>query len=39
VTPLFKDGFADDPNNYRSFSVLPTISELFEKVVSSQSIL
>ena len=39
VTPLFKDGFVDDLNNYRSFSVLPTISKLFEKVVSSQSIL
>ena len=36
VTPLFKDGFADDPNNYRPISVLPTISKLFEKVVSSQ---
>jgi len=36
VTPLFKDGFADDPNNYRPISVLPTISKLFEKVVCSQ---
>ena len=36
VTPLFKDGFADDPNNYRPISVLPTIYKLFEKVVCSQ---
>jgi hypothetical protein len=28
--------FADDPNNYRPISVLPTISKLFEKVVCSQ---
>jgi hypothetical protein len=34
VTPLFKDGFTDDPNNYRPISVLPT--KLFEKVVCSQ---
>ena len=36
VTPLFKHVFADDPNNYRPISVLPTISKLFEKVVCSQ---
>lgn len=36
VISQFKDGFADDPNNYRLTSVLPTISKLVDKVVCFQ---
>ena len=33
ITPLYKDGKKDDPNNYRPISVLPFISKILEKVI------
>ncbi len=36
VTPLFKSGQRDDPNNYRPISVLPTISKVLERCVHDQ---
>ena len=36
VTPIFKDGEKAIKSNYRSISVLPVISKLFEKLVSNQ---
>ena len=31
VFPAFKGGSKSDPSNYRSFSILPTVSKIFEK--------
>ena len=36
VKPLFKNGSKEDVNNYRSISILSTISRLIEKWVDSQ---
>ena len=36
VTPIFKEGDKDDKSNYRPISVLPTISRLFEKLITNQ---
>ena len=36
VTPLFKKGNTDDPNNYRPISILPITMKIFEKVVHCQ---
>ena len=36
VTPLYKKGDKSDPSSYRPISILPTLSKIFEKHVSSQ---
>ena len=36
ITPLFKNGERENPNNYRPISVLPTISKLIERHVAKQ---
>ena len=36
MTPLFKKGETDDPNNYRPISVLSIAMKVFEKVVHRQ---
>ena len=36
VTPLFKKGNTDDPNNYRPISILPVTVKIFERVVHFQ---
>ena len=36
VAPIYKDGSEDENSNYRSISVLPVISRLFEKLVYDQ---
>ena len=36
VNPLFKNGTANDMDNYRPISVLPTISKVLERVVYTQ---
>ena len=36
VAPIFKDGPADESNNYRPISVLPVVSRLFEKLIYDQ---
>ena len=36
VTPIFKKGKRDDPNNYRPMSVIPTVAKIFEKCVCDQ---
>ena len=37
VTPIYKDGSREDPNNYRPISVLSVIAKIFEKVVFDQT--
>ena len=32
VNPIFKTGDKDDVNNYRHISILPTLSEVIEKM-------
>ena len=32
ITPLYKEGNMEDPNNYRPISVLPFISKILEKI-------
>ena len=36
VTPIFKSGGLNDPNNYRPISVTSTISRIFEKIIFNQ---
>ena len=36
MTPIFKKGKRDDPNNYRPISVIPTIATIFEKSICDQ---
>ena len=36
VTPIFKKGKRDDPNNYRPISVIPTVAKIFEKIAYDQ---
>ena len=36
VTPIFKKGKRDYPNNYRPISVIPTVAKIFEKCVCDQ---
>jgi len=36
IVPIYKDGSKDENSNYRSISVLPVISRLFEKLVYDQ---
>ncbi|CAH2096769.1 unnamed protein product [Euphydryas editha] len=36
LVPLFKSGSTADPSNFRLISVLPTFSEIFEKVILNQ---
>jgi hypothetical protein len=38
ATPLFKNGALDDLNNYRSISVLPPVSKIFEKLITTRII-
>ena len=34
VTPIFKGGDRSDKSNYRTISILPAISKLFEKLTA-----
>ena len=36
VTPIFKKGKRDCPNNYRLISVIPTVTKIFEKCICDQ---
>jgi len=36
VIPLHKNGSKLDPNNYRPISILPTLSKIFERHISTQ---
>ena len=36
VTPIFKKGKRDDPNNYWLISVIPTVAKIFEKCICDQ---
>ncbi len=36
VTPIYKSGSHDDPNNYRPISLLPIISKITERIVHDQ---
>ncbi len=36
VSPLFKEGSRNDPNNYRPISLLSLISKLLERIVHDQ---
>ncbi len=38
VVPIPKTGDVNDPSNYRPISLLPVLSKLLEKIVSSQLI-
>ena len=33
VSPIFKKGKRDDPNNYRSISSIPTVAKIFGQIV------
>ena len=36
VSPIYKKGKKDDPNNYRPISVIPVVAKIFEKLVHEQ---
>ena len=36
VTPVFQKGACTSKNNYRPVSILPILSELFERLISKQ---
>ena len=36
VTPLFKEGNASDPSNYRPITILPTVGKICERVAHTQ---
>ena len=36
ITPIFKSGSTNDPNNYRPISILPILSKILEKSVHQQ---
>ena len=36
VLPLFQSGERNDPNNFRSISVLPTVARVFERLIYEQ---
>ena len=36
VTPIFKNGFKTDLNNYRPISVIPAVAKIFEKIIYDQ---
>ena len=36
VSPIFKNGFKSDLNNYRPISVIPTVAKSFEKIIYDQ---
>ncbi len=36
ITPLYKEGDATNPSNYRPISILPTMGKLAEKVIHTQ---
>ena len=35
-SPLFKNGVKNDSNNYRPISIIPAVSEIFEKIIFDQ---
>ena len=36
VSPIFKKGKKNDPNNYRPISIIPAVAKIFEKVIFEQ---
>ena len=36
LSPIFKNGFKSDLNNYRPISVIPTVAIIFEKIIYDQ---
>ena len=36
ITPLFKEGDASDPNNYRPISILPCLGKVCERIIHTQ---
>ena len=36
ITPLYKEGDASDPNNYRPISILPCLGKLCERIIHTQ---
>ena len=36
VVPIFKDGDANEPNNYRPISLVPLFGKIFEKIIKGR---